>query len=670
MRLLILHSLFFFSCSLINAQQTANYVNNWHFGTNSALSFNSGSAINLPSSIAGNEAMSTYSDGQGNVLFYSSANQLWDVTNTMMPNGATSGDISSSCGTTICRVPGKCNQYYVFYIEHGAGGVGLNNSLHYSLVDMSLPGNGTMVSPLGDIVAGQKDILLYNADNLGEKILIVQQGNTENYWLIARSNTVETFYSFEVTSSGINTTPIPSIVSLVPYPPAPLPFSGNVQTFLGWLAINRDRDIIGEANGVYPDVRVYDFNNLTGILSNQEIILGGLNYVWDIPYGLAFSESGNSLYVGWSSSPGLKLFSSFDVTGGVGTVGSTISDYDISAQMTGSSDVPRAVVLGRDGKIYFGWGGTTNPQNQLGVINDPDNLAVPNIIVNGYTVTNTAELGLPNIPYYYHPNNFIDTLAGGDRIICPTEQATIGAISYDSIWSTYSWEPAAMVLDPNNAVTLTIPLSLDQQYVLHTIHACGDTIKSDTMLVSVSCILLSVELAEFSVSKQDNGVIVDWSTHTEKNSDKFLIQRSTDGITFTTIGNVKGAGNSQHLIDYQFLDRFPAGGINYYRLKQLDFDGSFEYSEIRTLNYTKKNTVQLYPNPASDVITIQTPNSNARSYTICDVQGSIVMEGSILSNNTEIELSELNSGVYFVYVLDKNAKLLHELKLVVHKQNK
>jgi len=82
------------------------------------------------------------------------------------------------------------------------------------------------------------------------------------------------------------------------------------------------------------------------------------------------------------------------------------------------------------------------------------------------------------------------------------------------------------------------------------------------------------------------------------------------------------------------------------------------------------NRVLVYPNPALDVLIVGTPNSDARSFTICDIQGSIVAQGAILTNNTEIELSQFNGGVYFVYILDKNAKLLHESKLVVRKQNK
>ncbi|NRA10510.1 MAG: hypothetical protein HRT57_00980 [Crocinitomicaceae bacterium] len=588
-----------------NGQQTANYINNWHFGTGSGISFNSGAPVNIASNIIANEAMSTFSDGLGITLFYSAANQTWDATNTAMPNGTTSGDISSSSGTTICKVPGKCNQYYIFYIEHGAGGAGVNNSLHYYLIDMNLPGNGTVLAPLGDIVAGQKDLLVFNTDNLGEKTFIVQQGNTENYWLIVRSNTVENFYSFEVTSAGVNTTFVPSVVSLVPYPPAPAPFSGNVSTFLGWMAINRDRNIIAEANGIYTDARAYDFDNVTGVLSNQEIIMTGLNYIWDIPYGLAFSESGNSLYIGWSRSPGLKLFSSFDVTGGVGNIAATRTDHDISIQLPGSVDVPRGVVLGRDGKIYFGWGGTTPFNTQIGVINDPDNLVTPNIIANGHTVTNESELGMPNIAYYYHPNNFIDTLAGQDRSICPSDQAIIGAAGYDSIWSTYSWDPAAMVLNTSSATTQTIALTVDQEFLLHTIHACGDTIKSDTVMVLVTCLL--VELVDFDVYKNDKNVEVTWSTYSETNSSHFDVEHSSDAVNFEAIGTLTSTGNSQKKNDYKFIDTRPESGVNYYRLKQVDLVGTSEYSDIRSVLFESDCGLQLYPNPASNLIVLN-PN--------------------------------------------------------------
>ena len=109
--------LWMFLATSIWAQETANYVANWHFGQQSAIDFTSGSPVNVSSQIIGNEAMTSVSDGNGSLLFYSSADStIWDASDQIMPNsyGLTS-DQSASCGMVACRVPGTCDQYYIFY---------------------------------------------------------------------------------------------------------------------------------------------------------------------------------------------------------------------------------------------------------------------------------------------------------------------------------------------------------------------------------------------------------------------------------------------------------------------------------------------------------------------------------------------------------------------------
>lgn len=627
--------------SSICAQQTANYVNNWHFGTSSGITFNSGSPVNIPSAIVSNEAMSNRSDGNGNTLFYNTAFDIWDATNVIMPNGnGITGDPSSSCGSVSCPIPGNCDQYYVFYTSNHGFGWGLA----YSIVDMSLPGNGTVINPLGDVVSGQKNIMHYSGDNLAEKVIAIQKGNTENYWIVMRSITVDVFYSFEVSATGINPVPVISTISGAP-------FTGVVPSpLLGWLAINPDRNLLAEANGIYSDVKIFDFDNTTGIVSNEEVIMTGLVFPNDIPYGVAFSGSGDYLYAGWSGCcPTTKNFSSFDVTGGIGTIAATRTDHDITAQLSGSTDVPRALVRGIDGKIYFAWGGTTVNNNQLGVINAPENTVTPNIVASAHTVTNTADLGLPNIFYYYHPDNFIDTLAGHDRDICPTEQATIGVASYDSIWATYSWEPAAMVISPGNAVTQTVPLAASQQFVLTTISPCGDTITTDTTLVTVDCTILPVELGDYSIECDRNAPIIRWTTLSERHTSYFEIQGSPDGINFSTIGLINAAGESSSSIDYSY--ELSPSRQKYYRVKQVDQDGQFEYFDTKFVD-CKTQDLMLYPNPSNLTINITGAEDRIINLKIMSINGKVVEHQNVHPTYEihDFSIESLASGMYIVEV--------------------
>ena len=145
-------------------QQTRNYINNWYLGDAVGISFNAGIPVNTTSAINAYEVTTSYSDGTGNTLFYSGANVsttsgngfvLWDASHNTMPNGDISIDYSSSCGLITAPVPGNCNQYYVFHLSSTGPGWGV----YASLIDMTLPGNGSVPSPLGDVAAGFKDSL-------------------------------------------------------------------------------------------------------------------------------------------------------------------------------------------------------------------------------------------------------------------------------------------------------------------------------------------------------------------------------------------------------------------------------------------------------------------------------------------------------------------------------
>jgi len=508
----ILNLILILFASISFGQNTSNYLNNWHLGSQVGLNFTGGAASLAPSAISAQEVSASWSDGSGNNMFYIGADNLstggnssviWDASHTLMPNGDIDLDFSSTAGLAIAPVPGNCDQFYVFHLASTGPGWGL----HYSVVDMTLPGNGTVPLPLGDVVPGQKDVLVYGADNLAEKIKIVQKGNTEDYWVITRSITTDSFYAFEVTSAGVSTTPVTSVISGTTWPTV----IGS--PILSWLAVNKDRNVIAEANGLGASVLLYSFDNLTGVLTLEEQILTGvLND--DIPYGLEFSPSGNYLYTSWVQGATNTLISGWDMTAGFGSIAGTRQDYTIAtsggAQYGGLTRAP-------DGKIY----GSRFTNVEFLEIQTPENLLAPNVVSPGLDPSpNSLEVGMPNVTYYFHPDNYVDTLAGNDRTICPNDQAELGAIGYDSIWVNYTWEPAAMIAGSvNEATPMTVPLTADQQYIVHLVTACGDTVNSDTSMVFITSSLspgidtsitvcdnmLAFDLLEFMGGNPDNG---------------------------------------------------------------------------------------------------------------------------------------------------------------------
>jgi hypothetical protein len=112
---------------------------------------------------------------------------------------------------------------------------------------------------------------------------------------------------------------------------------------------------------------------------------------------------------------------------------------------------------------------------------------------------------------------------------------------------------------------------------------------------------LPVTLIHFSAMPEERGIILSWSTSTEYNTEKFVVQRSADLQNWTEMGVVAAAGFSKKIQQYQIADRSPLLGVNYYRLKIVDFDGYTEYSENRFASYrVNLPEIQLYPNPARD----------------------------------------------------------------------
>jgi hypothetical protein len=160
---------------------------------------------------------------------------------------------------------------------------------------------------------------------------------------------------------------------------------------------------------------------------------------------------------------------------------------------------------------------------------------------------------------------------------------------------------------------------------------------------------LPITLLDFSATANEMQVNLEWSTLSEVNNDYFTIERSKNGERWEIIGNVNGNGNTNDLNHYQLLDKNPYMGINYYRLKQTDWDGKFEYSGIRAVDLYQLSAnavLKLYPNPAGETIWVET-GVEIENFVIYDATGSLVMHGSF---NGSIDIKKLPVGLYFIEV--------------------
>ncbi len=175
---------------------------------------------------------------------------------------------------------------------------------------------------------------------------------------------------------------------------------------------------------------------------------------------------------------------------------------------------------------------------------------------------------------------------------------------------------------------------------------------------------LPVELLSFDAAfNEQQTVDLTWATVSEVNNDYFEIQRSKDGRAFEFVGTVNGAGNSSSEISYASVDYAPYKGVSFYRLKQLDFDGSYEYSDVVKV-YLEEQTSQLriYPNPVRDVLRIESTIDDAK-VVVYDAQMKVVNSKRFVSE-TDIDMSSYQAGIYLISLESSNFSKMY--KVVKH----
>jgi hypothetical protein len=175
---------------------------------------------------------------------------------------------------------------------------------------------------------------------------------------------------------------------------------------------------------------------------------------------------------------------------------------------------------------------------------------------------------------------------------------------------------------------------------------------------------LPVAMTNFTAEKQvDKTVLVKWQTASEVNNSHFIIEHSTDGSMFNQLELVKGAGNNSTVKNYSYIHNNPIDGINYYRLTQVDFDGTKHESYVIAINMSEEQlgTVTLFPVPANEVLNISFNNTQFNgsvNVKIYDIVGREVMNKQLGVNNkkqvSSIDISNLNKGSYFINIASQN----------------
>jgi hypothetical protein len=172
--------------------------------------------------------------------------------------------------------------------------------------------------------------------------------------------------------------------------------------------------------------------------------------------------------------------------------------------------------------------------------------------------------------------------------------------------------------------------------------------------VGNNSVVLPVEFLFFQAKRfADQQSLIEWATASEINSDYFEIQRLEDDENWSTIATVKAAGNSNQRIYYSYVDRNAIAGINYYRIEQFDFDGSFIQTEVKTVVFKSKTECLVYPNPARDQIIITTSSDEYISrIDVFSAQGTLIKTFTENNNHgrAEINISDWANGSYLLRI--------------------
>ena len=186
-----------------------------------------------------------------------------------------------------------------------------------------------------------------------------------------------------------------------------------------------------------------------------------------------------------------------------------------------------------------------------------------------------------------------------------------------------------------------------------------------------SSAMLPVELSQFDVAVKEQSAKLFWRTENELNNDYFEIQRSEDARNWSALGRVAGKGTTFAPQEYVFMDDAPRAGVNYYRLKQVDYDGAFEFSAVEQANFgTATTDFQCYPNPAKTALTVQWQPESGHDLIaeLFDATGKAVYKKqlSMDAGRLEIDLQLFAAGVYALRLSDADTGLMIKQLKVVH----
>jgi hypothetical protein len=286
-----------------------------------------------------------------------------------------------------------------------------------------------------------------------------------------------------------------------------------------------------------------------------------------------------------------------------------------------------------------------------------------------YAVTVSDNVGCTSpttaVPIVVHAPFSGISLFCNDNAATPYAQLTETGGASGSSWLWSATATGALFYSDNSfsdgstTSTLRSPyVNFISQYkvVLADSYGCED---STTMFYdNTMCKTLPLSFLNFSAEKNNMGVLLKWATPHEVNTRYFLIERSADQNTWTTIGKIEGSKNAGNEKDYSFIDIMPAVGSNYYRLKQFDINGNYFFSAVRFMMTSDSWKVKISPNPAAGGWLQIQSNQKIKSVIITNMNG-VTMLNKYSPVSSRLNIANLARGYYFIEALNDKNEVCH-----------
>lgn len=377
-------------------------------------------------------------------------------------------------------------------------------------------------------------------------------------------------------------------------------------------------------------------------------LLGGCFYADTGPFGLDVDGDG-SFDFGWAGAVnGTVAYTGTTTTGGGAMLRNLVDNFDTSFYM-------------------FGLGGA--------MINSIVGVASNTIQCSstpGFLSTNTfwSQVGMQIVPQIY------DTVAGA--------WANVGTGTTTPSFTSAGLLPPGPYIFPIQVAGSCGWVEIQYGYINGRTAMCFDSggiedpiSDGDGVIHFLDCTslvgaVLPVELIAFTAQGMEHSIKVDWTTESEINNMGFEVQRSTDGINFEALRFVNGSNNSNEKRNYSLEDKnVKHNQLYYYRLKNMDYDGRFEFSEVATakvVNAQLTSISNVFPNPMlNGDFNVEVNLANPAKITIelFDTYGKLVYssisEGTLGKNAIQLDLSTLSEGTYFSKVIADNESKYQKL---------